>query len=168
MSNRSAVKARATDNSLRLLTLCVDRSGNIFVSDYSNNRIEEFDGNGNFIQTFGNRGAVQQRLDQPIGLAIDLYGNVYAADRANQRIVEFSPNGDYIQSIGGVYGIGNGQFRGPADISFDGVGNLYVADTDNGRIVKFDFVPAAVPEPGDFALIVGVMMAGAALLRRRK
>src|SRR5581483_8759931 len=64
----------------------VDSRGNIWVADTNNNRIEEFDANGNFVAAFGGGGTAPGRFNQPWSVAVDDDGTLYVADTWNHRI----------------------------------------------------------------------------------
>ncbi|MGA7010001.1 MAG: hypothetical protein WB612_09705, partial [Nitrososphaeraceae archaeon] len=91
-----------------------DASGNVYVADRYNNRVQEFSPNGTYITSWGVVGSENGQFKIPLGVAIDGHsGNVYVADSGNNRIQEFSPNGTYITSWG-TEGSENGQFGLPA------------------------------------------------------
>ncbi len=64
--------------------IAFDTIGNIYASDFINNRIVEFSNSGDFIQNIG-----IGELKNPWGLTFDPRGNLFVADRGNNRIVEF-------------------------------------------------------------------------------
>jgi DNA-binding beta-propeller fold protein YncE len=68
--------------------IAVDQSsGNVFVADTANNRIQVFSSNGTFIMTGGKFGLVDGNFAYPQGIAVDQSsGNVFVADTANNRI----------------------------------------------------------------------------------
>jgi sugar lactone lactonase YvrE len=129
--------------------LKVDRLGNIFVADGSNNRIRKITpagivstvaGNGNIGMVNGP--ADNAQFNYPHGLAIDAVGNIYVADAGNNMIRKITPAG-VVSTVAGngnagyVNGAGNvAEFFFPADITIDNNGNLYVADGANRRIRK--------------------------------
>jgi DNA-binding beta-propeller fold protein YncE len=123
---------------LRPEGIAVDSSsGNVYVADTANNRIQVFSSNGTFISRFGKYGNENGTLRSPAGIAVDSSsGNVYVADTANNRIQVFSSNGTFI-SEWGEHGGGPGSFREPQGIALDQAGNVYVADTANHRIQVF-------------------------------
>jgi NHL repeat len=127
------------DGNLMLLPsrVAVDASGNAFVTDTGNNRIQEFDSSGSFVRKWGAVGTNNGQLAAPQGIAANASGNVYVADTGNNRIQEFSSSGAFITKWGTV-GTGNGQFAAPEGVAIDSSGNVYVADTGNNRIQKFD------------------------------
>ena len=77
--------------------IAVDASGNIWVADTGNNRVEEFTGAGTFAnQMVGTYGccfnAPNTDLNAPQGLAFDTNGLLYVADANNNRIQVFQPS----------------------------------------------------------------------------
>ena len=119
------------------IAIGVDTSGNVYVADTGNKRIQKFDSDGKFFTKWGSAGAGNGEFNLPQGVAVDASGNVYVADTWNNRIQKFSPNGNFINKWGSD-GSGDGQFSLPGGVAVDSSGNVYVADTGNNRIQKFD------------------------------
>jgi secreted PhoX family phosphatase len=71
--------------------VAVDASGNVWVADIGNNRIQEFSGSGVYLQQFGSQGSGNGQFNHPAALAVDTLGNVWVADIGNNRIQEFAP-----------------------------------------------------------------------------
>ena len=117
--------------------MAVDGSGNVFVTDQYNHRIQKFDSSGTWLAAWGSYGTGDGQFNYPIDVAIDTSGNVYIADNNNNRIQKFDNNGLYLGQWGSS-GTGDGQFAYPYGVAVDGAGNVYVADTENHRIQKFD------------------------------
>lgn len=69
--------------------IVVDSSGNIFVADFYNHRIQKFTSSGVFITKWGSQGSGNGQFDRPEGVAVDSSGNVYVADTYNHRIQKF-------------------------------------------------------------------------------
>jgi len=122
--------------------VATDPSGNVYVVDSGNNRIQKFDRFGNFILSWG-----AGELSGPEGIAIDLAGNVYVADFVNNRIMKYSNDGAS-QTSWGSTGTGDGQFNGPVGLAVDAAGNVYVADQFNNRIQKFTSIGVFVTKWG--------------------
>ena len=117
--------------------IAVDSSGNVYVADTSNNRIQKFASDGTFITKWGAAGSGDRQFKLPKGIAVDSSGNVYVADTSNNRIQKFASDGTFITKWG-TYGSSEGRLNHPADVAVDSSGNnVYVADASNHRIQKF-------------------------------
>ncbi len=116
--------------------IAVDSSGDVWVADYGNNRIEEFNETGGYIQEFGTEGTGEGQLKGPFGVAFS-GGNLYVSEYGNDRVQELSTAGKYIYAWGKA-GSGNGEFNGLRGIATDPrSGYLYVDDTGNDRVQEF-------------------------------
>ncbi len=72
--------------------VAVDSSGNVYVADKGNHRIQKFDNNGNFITKWGSNGWTGNgQFQYPEDVAVDSSLNVYVADTDNNRIQKFAP-----------------------------------------------------------------------------
>jgi hypothetical protein len=90
----------------------VDASGNLFIADYSNNRIRRMEPGG-IITTmagtgspgFGGDGgpATNAWLHNPLGPAVDAAGNFFFADNMNNRVREIAAQGPtlVLNNVGG-------------------------------------------------------------------
>jgi hypothetical protein len=117
--------------------VAVDSSGNVYVADSGNNRIQKFDSSGKYLTQWGPYGTTNGQFFQPNSVAVDSSDNVYVADTGNNRIRKFDSSGEYITQWGS-YGSGNGQFKHAIGVAVDSSGNVYVIDSKNKRIQKFD------------------------------
>src|SRR5215216_665240 len=77
-------------------------SGNVYVADTGNNRIQVFSTNGTFVTKWGGEyGSADGQMRSPAGIAVDSSsGNVYVADTGNNRIQVFSTNGTFVTKWG--------------------------------------------------------------------
>jgi streptogramin lyase len=109
--------------------VAVDRSGNVYISDYGNNRVlKETLADGSYTQSV----VAGSGLYDPFGVAVNGSGNVYIADYINNRVLkETLADGSYTQSV--VAGSG---LAGPECVAVDGSGNVYITDNRNNRVLK--------------------------------
>ncbi|MGB5648181.1 MAG: IPT/TIG domain-containing protein [Muriicola sp.] len=68
--------------------ITVDKQGDIYVTDVSNNRIRKISPEGN-VTTLAGDGTTTQ-FNQPQGITIDAFGDLYVADRSNNRILKIT------------------------------------------------------------------------------
>ena len=141
----------------------VDGSGNIFIADLSNFRVQKWapgaaagttvaggNGAGSALNQFGS-------VNGPTGVTVDAGGNLYVADFSNNRILKFPP-GSTGATLGVVVAGGNGagsnpnQFSYCQDVYVDGSGDLFISDVGNQRIQEW--LPGATQ---------GITVAGAAV-----
>jgi hypothetical protein len=116
--------------------IAVDSSGNLYVADFGNNRVEKFTSDGNYITQWGFYGSGNGQFNGPWSVAVDFSGGVYVADFGTNRIQKFDYSGGYLAQWGSS-GSGDGQFNEPYGLAVDSSGNLYVADSGNSRVEKF-------------------------------
>ena len=57
--------------------VAVDSSGDLYVADYGNGRIQKFTSDGKFITTWGSSGSGEGQFDFPDDVAVDSSGDVY-------------------------------------------------------------------------------------------
>lgn len=127
--------------------LAVDATGNVWVSDTANNRVQEFNSSGTFVRAFGSLGTGNGQFKSPEAIMTDSKGNVWVADSGNNRVQEFTPEGTFIKAVGSS-GFGNGQFKNPEGLTTDSKGNVWVADFGNSRVEEFN-------EKGEYIKTVG-------------
>lgn len=65
------------------------RAGNFLITDYTGNRVQEYQSNGTLVGTYASGGT----LSAPTGLAFDPAGNLYVASSLNDRILQVGPGG---------------------------------------------------------------------------
>ncbi|MDP3683165.1 MAG: hypothetical protein Q8S01_04460, partial [Ignavibacteria bacterium] len=141
----------------------VDKSGNLWVSDYLNNRVLRFDnastklngssadavlGQSNF--TINSGGTTARKMKGPVGVFIDANGRLWITDRLNHRVLRFDnaslkasgSNADAVlgQSdfITGTSGLSASKMNRPMGIFADAADHLWVCEDDNNRVIRFD------------------------------
>ena len=117
--------------------MAIDASGNVYVADYGNYKIQKFSASGVYLSQWGSYGSSNGQFLSPFGVVLDASGNAYVVDGSNQRIQKFNTSGVYLLQWGSP-GSGNGQFRDPYGIAVDASGNVYVTEWSSHRIQKFD------------------------------
>jgi sugar lactone lactonase YvrE len=138
--------------------LAFDAGGNLWVTDFGNNRVLEFKppfatnmnaslviGQPNF--TSAAPATSNTGLAGPHYLAFDGAGNLWVADSGNNRVLEFKP--PFVTGMAASLVIGQVDFASnvsattaiglsvPTGVVFDGGGNLWMSDTGNNRILEF-------------------------------
>jgi RHS repeat-associated protein len=118
-----------------------DSSGDVWVVDYENNRIEEFSSAGTWLANYGKAGTSETELDfeRPVGIAINQSSNdVYVTDQNNNRVVKFSASTGKVIRVFGKDGNKAGEFTEPHGVALDGKGHLWVVDSGNNRLEEFN------------------------------
>ncbi|MEA2051780.1 MAG: choice-of-anchor U domain-containing protein [Euryarchaeota archaeon] len=139
--------------------VAVDSSGNVFVADTFNRRIQKFDSCGTYITQWGSSDSGDGQFSRPCGVAVDSSGNVFVADTYNHRIQKFDSSGGYITKWGSS-GTSSGKFYRPCGVAVDSSGNVFVADTYNSRIQKFDSSGGYITKWGIYGRPFGVAVDG--------
>ncbi len=98
-------------------------TGDLYVTDRMNDRVQEFSPTGKFVRAFGHQGTKPGKFRGPNGLGVNKAGDIYVADTGNNRVQEFSPTRAFIRAFG------QGKFaNGPTDLAIAPDGDVYVAD----------------------------------------
>jgi tripartite motif-containing protein 2/3/tripartite motif-containing protein 71 len=118
------------------LGVACDSTGNVYIADSGNNRIQVFTASGKFLRKFGSYGKNEGQLDWPIGVAVDARDMVFVGEDGNHRISVFSPTGRFITSFG-QRGERLGEFSSPRWLAMDDCGVLFVCDVGNYRLQMF-------------------------------
>src|SRR5262249_21743696 len=116
------------------LGIATDRAGNVYVSEYSGNRIQKFTADGAYVTQWGRQGERDGQFQRAGDIATDAAGNVYVVDGRSERVQKFTSDGRFLTAWGSG-GYGEGQFADASGIAVGPGGTIYV--TDNNRIQKF-------------------------------
>jgi DNA-binding beta-propeller fold protein YncE len=109
----------------------VDDTGNIYIADTFNHRIQEFTAKGKPVRVW------THSFFGPRCVKGDNNGKIFVADTGNHKIQVFDQSGIFLKEFGG-HGTGEGKFDEPVGLAVDAKGFVYVADANNNRIQKFD------------------------------
>lgn len=145
--------------------LAVDKDGNLFIADSSNNRIRRV-GRDGVISTYAGNGqvgfggdggmAAAAQLSGVTGIAVDGAGNVYFSQPGSHRVRRVRADG----AISLFAGAGTAGFSGdggaatsallfnPQGLEVDAAGSVFIADNQNHRIRK-------VTAAGTISTVVG-------------
>ena len=119
--------------------VAVDKDGNLYVSDTLNDRVQEFDADGQFIRTFGKNGDGPGEFTRPKGIAVDCDGHVWVADAGMNRVQIFTAEGD-LRLIFGGFGWLPGQFQALAGITIDKNNRVFTSEQYLGRVQMFRYI----------------------------
>lgn len=157
----------------------VDRDGNVWVTDGSDNRprrprgapadaplppppaklighqVFKFSPDGKLLMTLGaaGGGTGAEGFYQPNDVVTDVNGDIFVSEGHggdNARIVVFDRNGKYLREFG-KKGSGPGEFDQPHALAFDSRGRLFVGDRSNNRIQILDRTGAFLDEWHQFS-----------------
>ena len=115
--------------------VATDTKSDVWVADTKNDRIDEYNAQGEYVKSFGYEGTGGGAFREPHDVAVDSKGHVWVTDTANNRLEEFTEAGEYVRQAGTT---GSGVLKSPQGIAVDSSGNVWVADTGDNRVVEFN------------------------------
>ena len=124
----------------------IDDTGNIYVTDLGNARVQKFDNTGEFVNSWGSKGTGKSEFHAPAGIAVG-NGYVYVADHELNVVKKFDTNGNFISAWGST-GTEAGKLKLPNGVAVSKDNFVFVVDTGNSRVQKFD-------SSGKFVSIIG-------------
>ncbi len=123
--------------------LAIAPNGDVYVGDgYGSSFVNQYNGKGEYIRSFGGRGAEPGQLNQPHGIWMDMRSKppvILVADRRNNRVQRFTLEGKHIDFVSG--------FRLPCH--FDEHQGAVVVPDLNGRVTLLDRQNTIVAHLGD-------------------
>jgi streptogramin lyase len=118
--------------------ISVDRSGNVWISDFTAQQILEYTRSGKLLRTVQLPAPPRGGLFGPYGTALEPNGNLWVADRFGFRLEEITPKGVLLQTIDS-YGPDSEPIS-PGAVACSTNGNLYVvnlASAGGDRVLVF-------------------------------
>ena len=124
--------------------IAADQSGNVYVADSGNDRIQKFSGDGQVL-SWVPHGTGFKAFNGPSGIAVDKHDDVYVTEAGplfvtavvdTHRVQKFHSDGSFVTTWGSAGG-SPGEFVNPLGIVVDNSDTVYVADTRNNRVQTF-------------------------------
>jgi len=125
--------------------VAVAGNGDLYVSGFINQRVQQLRANGSFVRQWGitgEAGTFGGKLRYPTDVALSKDGTLFIADGYNDRVLAIRSDGKLLTRWGGpfamnIFGPFNGWFATITGISIGPSGNVFVADFYNDRVQKF-------------------------------
>jgi DNA-binding beta-propeller fold protein YncE len=107
----------------------LDASGNVLVTDYDGQRVQEFTQTGTLLASWTTGLG-------PADIAVNSSGDVFVAALNGHQVQKFTSGGALLGAIG-TFGIGPGQIQDPVGLAVDGSDRIYVVDTTRMRVIRY-------------------------------
>ncbi len=155
--------------------VAVADNGDLFVTDFYNQRVQHLRADGSFVRQWGTNGETGRGAGEftyPTDVALASDGTLYVADGYGNRVQAFDTGGGFLRKWGGPFALGlygpfKGWFTTATSIAIGPEGSVFVADFYNDRIQKFtaegDYLTAfgSAPEnPGHTGMAVAIASDG--------
>ncbi len=108
-------------------------TGQIFVADYDNNRVQVFNNNLSHLRSITLKG--NKQFQQPRDVALDNEGCLYVTDSFNHCITKLTPKGQYSRRLGSDK-LGPGHLYHPTSLAISD--DLVYVSYGNNRVAVFD------------------------------
>ena len=143
-------------------TLSMDSSGNAYIVDYGNQRVQKFNAIGDVVPTFWNNVQASGLLHQPTDVAVWEQNSttwIFVVDASIPKIFIFDASGKPVpDSEGKPRTVSDGHLTRPMGIAVDGE-SLYVGDNTAQNVLRFQigetfsYVGAAIGYQGPVAAL---------------
>ena len=118
--------------------LTLDTSGNVFVVDTGNDRVQKLSPTGTFLRAVGGPGWEDGQFNKPGGIAASKGLEIYVADGRNRRIQVFNLNLRLLSVIGGADAGGSMDLGTLSGIAVSDADEILVSDIDADQLVQID------------------------------
>jgi len=85
--------------------IAIDQQGDVYVTDWRNDRVQKFSPEGRSLMAFGSSGSREGQFDHPNGITVDEDGDIYVCDWRNDRVQVFDAQGGYRDTLIGHSGV---------------------------------------------------------------
>ena len=116
-----------------LFGVSFDFKGNVWVTDYDNNKVVKLSQYGRLLQTIYHASSESDCFSKLRGVTVSAEGLIFICDSGNQRITVHDEDGKFLFAFGST-GSGPVCFNTPRDIAFGSDGLMYVVDLGNEHV----------------------------------
>ena len=116
-----------------LIGVAFDLRGNIWVTEYRNNKLVKLSQNGQLLQTIHHTRNESDFFCKPTGVSVSQEGLIYVCDDGNHRITVHDEEGKFLFAFG-AEGSDLRCLSNPTDIVFGSGGLVYVTDNMEDRV----------------------------------
>ena len=113
--------------------IAFDLKGNVWATNFSNNKVVKLSQDGRLLQTVWHAGSENDRLRRPSGVSVSTEGLIYICDQGNHRVTVHNEDGKFLFDFGSK-GSGPGCFDSPCEVECGSDGLVYVVDRGNNRV----------------------------------
>ena len=154
--------------------VAVDRLGNVYIADETNDRIWRLDpmigviapvaGNGTAGSSGDGGAATSAQLHQPTGVAVDGLGDLYIVDQLTPSVRRVDATTGVITTVAGTGTLGfsgdggvatSAQLFSPSGVAVDGVGDVYIADQYNDCVRRVDVTTGVITTVAGHGHVIG-------------
>jgi DNA-binding beta-propeller fold protein YncE len=128
--------------------VAIDSAGNLYVADFANCRVQQFNSSRMYQHTYGVTDVPYItdafHYNSPSGVAVSTDGSIYLTENNGQRLIKLNAAGVPLWTVG-VAGVKGDFFEttkdnlnNPSDVALEASGRVYVADQWHGRVQIFN------------------------------
>jgi RHS repeat-associated protein len=108
--------------------VAVNSSGDEFILDTGNDRVEEYNAKGVRVKTFA-----EEELKEPRGITLDSKGDVWVANTGDNDVVEFNSSGGHTETL-------HKGLEKPEAVTFNSEGELWVVETGDDEAIEYRYL----------------------------
>ncbi|MGB7197257.1 MAG: Ig-like domain repeat protein [Acidobacteriaceae bacterium] len=155
----SMVRTLGSGSALNPVGVAVDRSGDVFLADATDNAIKEMVAVNGSIPVSPTVLTVGSGFNHPEGVAVDVNGNVFVADQFNNAVKQIVAGtggaaAGTVNAASTVRSLGSG-FNHPEGVAVDANGDVFVADLSNNAVKEMLAVAGSIPASPTIRIVGG-------------